>query len=182
MHRKDLLEKLRAYEPMDAADRACQARFLAFVEAEPQCFERTLLKGHVTGAAWIVDASGRRVLLTHHRKLGKWLQLGGHADGDPDVLAVALREAQEESGIEGLEPLSDAIFDLDIHGIPARPGEPEHEHFDVRFALRAPDAAALVVSAESLDLAWVELDALESLGCDESVLRMKRKWAQSTSA
>jgi len=179
MHRQDLLQKLRAYAPIDEVDRLCVARFIAFVERRPDCFERSLAEGHVTGSAWIVDASGRRALLTHHRKLGKWLQLGGHADGDPDVLAVALREAYEESGIEGLVPVTSGIFDLDIHRIPARPGEPEHFHYDVRFALRAPAQARLVVSSESLDVAWVELDRLESLDTDESVLRMRRKWAQS---
>jgi 8-oxo-dGTP pyrophosphatase MutT (NUDIX family) len=182
MHRRDLLEKLSSYVPAGAAERACRDRFIAFVQAEPECFERTLLKGHVTGSAWIVEASGRRVLLTHHRKLGKWLQLGGHADGDPDVLAVALREAREESGIEGLVPVWARIFDLDIHLIPARPGEPEHEHYDVRFVLRAPARASPVLSSESIELAWFGLDEIETLRCDESVLRMKRKWAQSISA
>lgn len=176
MHRTELLEKLRRYEPWDAPDRECHERFRAFVEAEPRCFERTLSKGHVTGSAWIVDAAAERALLTHHRKLGRWLQLGGHADGDPDILAVALREAHEESGLGGLRPVTEEILDLDIHPIPARGSEPEHFHYDVRFAVQATGACELQISEESLDLAWVDLERVSELTGEESVLRMLRKW------
>src|SRR5215510_11521790 len=91
-----------------------------FVAANPNCFERSLQIGHVTGSAWIVDLDRTHALLTHHRKLNKWLQLGGHADGDPDILRVALREAREESNLDAIRPVSENIFDVDIHVIPAR--------------------------------------------------------------
>src|SRR5690606_29728042 len=117
MHREPLLHLLAAYATFDAADAACLARFVAFVREQPDCFRRELLVGHVTGSAWIVDRAGERVLVTHHRKLDRWLQPGGHADGDPDVAAVALREAHEETGLQHLHLQADAIFDLDIHGI-----------------------------------------------------------------
>src|SRR5690606_29295516 len=115
-------------------------------------YERRRLAGHFTGSAWLASADGARVLLTHHRKLGRWLQLGGHADGDPDLARVALKEAEEESGLGDLvvEP---AIFDLDRHAIPARGDEPEHWHYDVRFVVRATGSEAFAVGEESLDLA-----------------------------
>ena len=97
--------------------------------------------------------TGDRVLLAHHRKLGRWLQPGGHSDGDPDTLAVALREAREESGLD-VRALDDAIFDIDVHRIPARGREPAHLHFDVRFLVQA-EHDRFRVSDESHALAWV---------------------------
>ena len=152
------------------------ARLRRFVEAQPRCFERDCFDdGHVTGSAWVVDSAGSRVLLTHHRKLGKWLQLGGHSDGDPDTLAVALREAQEESGL-AVRPISEAVLDIDIHTIPARKGEPAHLHYDVRFVLRASSSERLCISPESIDLAWIDIDDLPRLTGEESMLRMARKY------
>jgi 8-oxo-dGTP pyrophosphatase MutT (NUDIX family) len=114
-------------------------------------------------------------LLIHHAKLDRWLQPGGHADGDPDVLRVALREAQEESGLLNLAPVSPAIFDIDIHAIPARGSEPEHFHYDVRFLLEADRTAPLVMNREAKDMAWVRLDEVTSLTNEWSVLRMVEK-------
>ena len=107
----------------------------------------------------MVDAGSGRVLLHHHRRLGRWLQLGGHDEGEHDPLATALREAREESGLLDLRPLSTAILDIDVHDIPARRSEPAHLHHDVRYALQTstPDAIAQQ-EAESLDLAWLDLD------------------------
>jgi 8-oxo-dGTP pyrophosphatase MutT (NUDIX family) len=150
-------------------------RLVAFVAENPEAFERSLLVGHVTASAWIVDPACTQALLTHHRKLGKWLQLGGHVDGDPDLRRAALREAHEESGLRSLRFASDAIYDLDVHPIPARPGEPAHDHYDVRFAFFADPVEPLVVSAESKELAWVPLDALRAYSADESVFRLARK-------
>lgn len=161
-------------------------RFRCFVADHPRCFERSLASpGHVTGSAWILSPEDDAVLLTHHRKLDLWIQLGGHADGDPDPLAVAKREGLEESGLDHLDSLAttaaDGVavpFDLDIHMIPARRDEPEHLHFDVRFAFRASDRA-LQVSEESHALAWVRIDALRGYTQDESVLRMADKWRRA---
>jgi 8-oxo-dGTP pyrophosphatase MutT (NUDIX family) len=172
-----MLGELRAYEPADMREETMRARLIAFVAAHADAFERTLLVGHVTASAWIVDPARERALLTHHRKLGKWLQLGGHADGEPDVRGAALREAREESGLTSLRFARDAIFDLDVHPIPGRRGEPAHEHYDVRFAFEADPGEPLVVSAESKELAWVPLGALAAYGADESVLRLARKTA-----
>ena len=174
--RARLLDELRAYLPADAREAAMRARLVAFVAEQPGAFERTLAIGHVTASAWVVDPPRAHALLAHHRKLGKWLQLGGHVDGDPDVRAAAIREAREESGLKSLRFASDGIYDLDVHAIPARPGEPAHEHFDVRFALEADPAEPLVIAgAESLALAWIALGDLPAYGADESVLRLARK-------
>ncbi len=173
-----MLERYAARQPDELE---CVERIRALVEAHDDCFDRRCLPGHVTASAWIVSADDGRCLLTHHRKLERWLQLGGHADGDPDPLAVALREAREESGMEHFEVLSvDAAgepipIDVDVHVIPARKDEPEHEHHDVRFLLRARAGQVLRASDESLDLRWLEPERLADLAADESVLRMARK-------
>ena len=174
MHRGGLKARLAAYRARWPVESETVARFEAFVDSHPDCFHRSCQVGHVTGSAWIVDRTGERVLLTHHRKLGRWLQPGGHSDGETDTLAVALREAEEESGLE-VRALDAAIFDLDVHPIPALPGEPAHHHFDVRFLVRA-EHDRFRISAESHALEWVPAEGLGALTNEESVLRMARKW------
>lgn len=139
-------------------------------------YERERLAGHFTASCWLVDRSGRRTLLTHHRKLGMWLQLGGHADGERDLQAVALKEAEEESGLRGLS-VEAGIFDLDRHWIPEHKGVPAHWHYDVRYVVHAGEDEAYTVSEESHDLAWRDIAELAvELGTDASVQRMARKW------
>lgn len=162
------------------------ARVRVLVESHPECFERSCLPGHLTASAWILSHDRSAFLLTHHRKLDRWLQLGGHADGEIDMLAVALREAREESGMERFGVVTPAWaetdpeaaglpIDIDVHGIPARPGEPAHEHHDVRFVLVAEPGQRLRISDESNDLAWHALDRVAGVGGDESLLRLARK-------
>lgn len=150
-------------------------RLERFVLDNADCFERTLLIGHVTGSAWILDEHNQKTLLTHHRKLNKWLQPGGHADGDSDVSRVALREAREESGLKGLSLASSNIFDIDIHLIPARKDEPEHYHYDCRFLIRCNGDETYSVSDESHDLAWISLVDIEKYTNEVSILRMVEK-------
>jgi 8-oxo-dGTP pyrophosphatase MutT (NUDIX family) len=179
MHRNAVLILLRkhAERVADAHEAEMVAAAITFVEAEVDCLERTCGPGHVTGSAWIVSPDRTRTLLTHHRKLGKWLQLGGHADGDPDLLAVALREAREESGLANVRAVRAGIFDVDRHGIPARKTEPGHDHYDLRFMIEADPHEPLVISSESKDLAWVEVSRVTSLNAEESMARMVRKTA-----
>ena len=151
-------------------------RLITFVESNTDCFERSLQIGHVTGSAWVVNKAGTHVLLTHHKKLNMWLQLGGHADGNFDILDAALREAVEESGIQALEPVGSEIFDIDIHLIPARKTEPAHNHHDIRFIFHCLENEDYVVSDESHDLAWVEIQRLAEYTNEESMLRMAKKW------
>ncbi len=180
MHRRPLLDLLARYAVLHPAEGACIARIRSLVESRPDCFERSCLPGHVTGSAWVLSADRRRFLLAHHRKLGRWLQLGGHADGETDVAAVARREAGEESGLGPFAILgaggteASLPIDVDVHSIPEGPA---HKHHDLRFALVALGGEARV-SSESNALRWFEMDALDSvlpaLGADES-LRLGRK-------
>jgi 8-oxo-dGTP pyrophosphatase MutT (NUDIX family) len=152
------------------------AVFRDFLASAPEVFERSHRPGHFTGSAWLVSGDGERVLLTHHRKLGRWLQLGGHADGDGDLARVALREAQEESGLASLV-VESSIFDLDRHRIPARGDEPAHWHYDVRYVVHATGREAFVVGAESLALAWRSVRELASASsADASLRRMAKLW------
>ena len=147
---------------------------LAGDAANPYVRER--LAGHFTASCWLVDRSGDRALLTHHRKLGMWLQLGGHADGERDLQVVALKEAEEESGLSGLS-IAAGIFDLDRHWIPEHKGVPAHWHYDVRYVVHAGEDEAYTVSEESHDLAWRTIaDLAVEVGIDASVQRMARKW------
>ena len=175
--RDHVLALLRAHaaKPLDAHEAAMAADMIRFVEAHPDCAERSLQVGHLTGSAWIVDRERKRTLLTHHKKLGKWLQLGGHADGELNPLAVAMREAGEESGLSRLRVVSEAIFDLDRHLIPARKTEPDHWHYDIRFMIEAEPEESFVISDESHDLAWIEITRMADYNAEESMLRMARK-------
>lgn len=155
------------------------SRFEDFVRQHPDCFERSCVPGHITASSWIVSSERSRFLLTHHRKLGRWLQLGGHADGETDVLAVALREAREESGLSDFEPVPDAsgldLLDLDIHRIPAHGRDPEHFHYDVRFLFRAGVDQPVSASDESHEVRWFDPgESVEALS-EESLRRLMRK-------
>src|SRR3569833_1207079 len=175
MHRTALLQHLARYRTNDEHEREMYEALRRFVEQEPRCFKRSLSVGHITGSAWIVDYTRTHVLLTHHRKLDRWLQLGGHADGEAEILNVALREAREESGLAGVQPLHRDIFDVAVHVIPERGNEPRHLHYDVRWLLTAARAAPLVISSESKDLAWVPVIELDRFTNDRSMLRMAEK-------
>jgi 8-oxo-dGTP pyrophosphatase MutT (NUDIX family) len=166
-----LLDLTNRPDEIDARD-----RMLALLDGTKECFHRTCFPAHFTGSALVVDADGERVLLHHHRKLDRWLQFGGHCDGDEDIAHVARREAQEECGVHDLILASQRPFDLDIHRIPAHGNEPEHLHYDVRFLFIAPEAAAPILSAESHDLRWFLPAELAGLDLDESLKRMIAKW------
>ncbi|RVU86440.1 NUDIX domain-containing protein [Leucothrix sargassi] len=176
MHRQPLLQLLADYRVRYPSEAATVERLQQFVTDNADCFERHLLIGHVTGSAWVVNQAGTHTLLTHHKKLDRWLQLGGHADGESDILKAALKEVDEESGLATFEPVSDALFDIDIHAIPARGAEPEHFHYDVRFAVKAVGSDDYSVSDESHDLQWVDITKLDAYTDEPSMLRMAEKW------
>jgi 8-oxo-dGTP pyrophosphatase MutT (NUDIX family) len=186
-----LLTLLERYANAWPDESAMVERVRALVAAHDNCFDRDCLPGHITGSAWVLSPDRRRCLLLHHRKLNRWLQPGGHADGDRDVLRVAMREASEESGLPGLFALGDGALadnvplDVDVHTIPARRNaqgeitEPAHEHHDLRFLLATDDEAPLVVTDESHDVRWCTPEEVEQLTQEESVLRLLRKSRES---
>ncbi|WP_199100767.1 NUDIX hydrolase [Dyella sp. ASV21] len=170
-----LLHQFQAYGQQWPAETDVP-HFIELLAQAHHAFVRESREAHFTGSAWLVSADGERVLLTHHRKLGRWLQLGGHADGDTDLARVALREAEEESGLDGLS-VEPQPFDMDRHRIPARGEEPEHWHYDVRFVVRAGANEQFQVSEESHALAWRSIrDIADDAASDESLRRMARKW------
>jgi 8-oxo-dGTP pyrophosphatase MutT (NUDIX family) len=177
MHRARALTLLLAHaeRPLALEEALAVDETIAFLEAHPDGLSRTCVTGHLTGSAWITSPDWQRALLTHHRKLGKWLQLGGHADGDPDLLAVALREAREESGLSGLKVVSAELFDVDRHWIPSRGAEPGHWHHDLRFLFEADPSEPLKITQESKALSWVAIAEVTGLNPEESMARMVRK-------
>ncbi len=153
----DAVTLLRAWQPPTADQAALRAGYLAHLAAHPDGVAKSGPPEHLTASTLVFDAGLRRVLLTHHRKAGAWLQLGGHLEpGDPSLYAAARREVLEESGIDGVEVVP-VIAQLDRHVLAGAFG-PCREHLDVRFAGVAPAGATPVVSAESIDLAWFALD------------------------
>lgn len=162
------------YTPTSARDISMWTKLRDFCADEPRAFDRDASTGHVTGSAFVLSPDLRDVLLTHHRKLDRWLQLGGHCDGICDVPYVALKEAYEESGLRRIEPLGHAVFDVDIHEIPEHAGEGAHLHYDVRFLFRAC-TRDFVVSDESHALAWVTISDLEAVTDAPSVLVLRDK-------
>lgn len=169
----DLLVQCRESQVAPADVIACFERFIA---ENSDCCERSLAIGHLTGSAWLVSQDGQRALLMHHRKLNRWLQPGGHADGSADLANVALREAEEETGLLALR-VEPEIFDLDRHSIPARGNEVEHWHYDVRFVVRATGSETYAQNEESFALAWFDIKKLaEDDELDDSIRRMAKKW------
>jgi len=167
------IDGIGAFVPQDARDRDVWNQIAGFVATQPRAFSRDpLIGGHVTGSAFILSTDKTCALLTHHRKLDIWIQLGGHCDGIADARFVALKEGYEESGLARLRLVSDAVFDVDIHEIPASPKDPTHLHYDVRFLMQA-EAGDIVVSAESKALAWVPLARMEEFSTEPSLLRMR---------
>jgi len=175
VHRRVLLDLLDAHRPADVREHQALRATADFVGAHHDCFERTLLVGHVTGSAWVVSDDGGFVVLLHHGKLGRWLQPGGHADGDPDVARVALREAREETALRSLRPRGPGIFDVDVHEIPPRGAEPAHLHYDVRFLFSADRSETPAPSDESHDARWLALEDARRVAAEESIERMIRK-------
>jgi 8-oxo-dGTP pyrophosphatase MutT (NUDIX family) len=169
---QNLLQSLQHYQPWPE-----ESSFISPFELllqHPNAYLRTHLPGHITGSAWVVNETITQVLLVHHAKLNKWVQPGGHADGEKNIFNVALRETQEETGLMHFSS-NGSIFDIDIHLIPARNDFPAHYHYDVRYLLVAKEGQSIVVSDESHDVLWFTLDEIQKITHERSVLRMVDK-------
>ena len=177
MNQQNCIQALSSHTPFDQEEAESIAATLAFLTEQSRFWQRDNYLGHLTASAWVIDAAMSQVLLTHHRKFDCWLQLGGHVDaGDGSLLAAALREAREESGIQAIEPLQPTIFDVGHHSIDT-PKEPPHVHYDIRFLLVA-QSWEFVVSEESNALAWVPLAEVATLNPSTALRRMALKLAR----
>ncbi|MDY7103431.1 MAG: NUDIX hydrolase [Actinomycetota bacterium] len=164
------LAQVAAVTSDDAEVVEARDRILAFGRAHDDALWRSCTDAHLTASCLVVAPDRRRVAVLHHRKLGRWLQPGGHADGQGNLAAAALREGTEETGIDGLAVVVPAV-DIDIHRV-APPGEEPHLHLDVRFVLLAPAGAELVGNHESTALRWIEPDALDDIDADRGLRRL----------
>jgi len=177
--RADLEKKLKDYLTLYPNEDVTINTMIQFLNTYPDCFERKNLKGHFTGSAWVIDDTRSWILMTHHRQLDLWVQPGGHADGNENLLEVAINETKEETGLTQLRVISEKIFDLDIHEVPQYKNIPKHFHYDIRFLLetnRNPND--IKVSKESFDVAWIHKNAVLQKNNDSSIKRMLNKISQ----
>jgi 8-oxo-dGTP pyrophosphatase MutT (NUDIX family) len=180
MHRQELLTLLNQHQTRFMDEAGYMRRAICFVEAYSEVFYRELWPAHVTGSAWVVSPDRSRVLMMHHRKHDQWFQPGGHADGDADIVRVALRETAEETGIDSshIHLLGPDIFDVDIHTIPEMHGDPRHEHIDIRFLVEIDDRLPVPGNDESHDVIWVSLLEVTRYNNNRSTYRMLEKTRQ----
>ncbi len=175
----ELREALLEYSKARLEDSEAESveKVIELLEMEGNIFDNTFLPGHITGSAWVVSPDFSKVLLIHHKKLDKWLQPGGHSDGDPDTVEVTKREVQEETGYT---PVEDQIilFDVDVHQLPfdeKRNVEP-HLHYDLRYLIIVdPEAEGIQQVEEINDMKWVDINVVEELTTEAPLLRMARK-------
>jgi 8-oxo-dGTP pyrophosphatase MutT (NUDIX family) len=170
-------ELLNSHRVTDREEAAYVARMVQLTELAAACERSHFSPGHFTASAFVLSPDRRELILIHHKKLGIWVQPGGHVEGsDADLASAARREVAEEVGLGELDWLSEpgALFDVDIHTIPARKAEPGHEHFDVRFAFVAR-TRDFTRTEEVADVRWVPLNEVENMGVDGSVLRPVQK-------
>lgn len=175
-----LLHDLDTYAPAEERERSSLSRIRDFVRRCPAAFSRANPEGHITASAVVARREDPAFLLVWHRKLGRWLQPGGHMeDGDGSVFAAALREAREETGLESFAfPFGERILDMDVHPIPAHGPDPPHFHFDIRFVLMATSAVTALRDGE---LRWFTLREAMAAGIDGSLARALTKAASSLS-
>ena len=176
MDQVDTLSRLETYQALNEVDQAFQKRCIELVQNHSNFYDRKLRIGHLTGSAWIVNQDKSKALLIHHKKLNRWLQPGGHTEAEDDnIFQAAYREALEETGLKSIKALDEAIYDIDIHMIPAIGDMPAHEHFDIRYIFVADEKETLEVSEESNDLKWFSKVEIREMIKEASILRMLEK-------
>ncbi len=178
MKRKLLTNLLGNYFPISKEENKYKIRMLNFISKNEKCFERSLDFGHITASAWLLNKNKTHALLMLHTKLNLWVQLGGHCDGNPNPLEVAIKEASEESGISKIIPIEKTIFDIDIHLIPGAKELKSHYHYDVRFLLACDSDQGVKSNHESKKLKWIDKNPKNLPTESLSVTRMFYKWLE----
>lgn len=172
----DLINSIKNYMVRNPGDANLARTFIEFISKNRNCLSRECSLGHITTSAWVENTDGTRFLLTKHKKLKMWLQLGGHVEGSSDLLSEAIREVREESGLEKLKLKGKGIFDLGLYYIPRFEETPPHYHYDIRFLLTSLEKEdAIKISNESDALQWFEIIPPKS----GDLLKMYSKWKRS---
>ena len=174
----NLLNQLKKLTPFNQTEQEHIQNTIMFLQNNKNAYKRENLQGHITASCFLFNADYSKVLLTHHKKLNMWLQLGGHCDGDKNILRVALKEGWEESGIKGIKPIHKTIADVDIQPIPlyAPKNVPAHFHYDIRYFCTAKNEN-FVVSDESNDLKWFTMQQYQQEMKDlPDTVRILAKW------
>ena len=176
MHRNELLNLLRSYHTRYMDEVSYARRAIAYIEQNEDVFERAA-SVHVTGSAWVVSPDREKVLLMHHRKYGHWFQMGGHSDGDPDVINVALKECAEETGVDPahITLIDSSIFDVDLHDVPQIGQVQAHGHIDIRFLVEIDDSVEIPGNHESHEVKWFSLYQVMQMNRFRSTYRMLEK-------
>lgn len=175
MLKETIIGELDVYKNVYALESDNVDTLINFIENNSIYLGSSNPDGHVTSSAWIINKQRTRVLLTEHKKLNKWLQLGGHTEENESVYESSYREGIEESGLSMLTQVNRSIYDIDIHTIPKRNEKKEHIHYDIRYLFEANDTDEIIVSDESHDVRWIDVRDIERYTNEESVLRMVRK-------
>ena len=175
----DLLRALKSYKPFDEKEAEHLRNVLSFLAANDNAYSRSNFVGHITGSGFLMNTNLTKILMTHHKSLGRWLQFGGHSDGDTNTMRVAMRETTEESGIKNFKPLGKGIIDIDVHPIAYREDkqEPAHFHYDIRFIFTTNEDK-FQISDESDDLRWFTMEEFKKMGGREEQQRLIKKWEQ----
>ncbi|RUA32654.1 MAG: NUDIX hydrolase [Bacteroidetes bacterium] len=170
------MEILKQYSAQSDKEKEFKNKMLLLYNSKKEkAFSRSNLEAHFTASAWIINPNTHEILLLHHKKLNKWLQAGGHADGETNLEKVARKEAKEETGLVNLQLISNSLFDIDIHLIPENKGIPEHYHYDVRFAYFCTENEKTQINSESNDFKWVDINKVEQHTQEPSIIRMVEK-------
>lgn len=175
--KQQLIHHISNYVAYDTTESAHKNALLELLNGTDHCFLRSDFPGHMVGGAWVISPDGTQVLMMHHKALDRWVQFGGHADGEINILNVATREAEEESGLTDLTLVSPDIFDIDVHPIPenTKKNEPAHMHYELRYLFRA-NHMDFIANDESNGLKWFTVAQAEAMDFPSSISRMITKW------
>tara|TARA_R110000868_G_scaffold112681_4_gene303233 strand:- start:557 stop:1105 length:549 start_codon:yes stop_codon:yes gene_type:complete len=173
IEKQELIQQVEAYPKNDSH----KQKILEFLAINKDFWTKSNTLGQITASCWVLNKDRTKALMTHHKKLNRWLQIGGHLEPeDGSIVDSCIRELKEESGLTQFKLLQEEIFDLDVHDIPeSKKGVPAHIHYDIRMFFEANENEIIQFDKEeSNKIVWMNLTEIEKLN-DESILRMIRK-------